>query len=215
MQTSCLHGRDGLLVISARGKVGGNTIPPSGGLALAKRLSLWGRLSACIQWTGHFARLRVRVMLCFLQNALLQACHFSGFGGGVVVPAGEVEESVDEVEGDLAGDGLVLSVLGGLAGGGLDADEDLAVMKSDDVGGGGVVQELAMHMGDFGVGDEGDLDGFQLVEHCGAGFGDGKAAGQGGFGQLAEALWIHVRWQQGGGVIADFEMEGGRGGRRE
>ena len=36
-----------------------------------------------------------------LEDALLRFGHGVGFGGVVVVPAGEVEEAVDEVEGDL------------------------------------------------------------------------------------------------------------------
>jgi len=112
-----------------------------------------------------------------LEDALLRFGHLRGFGGIVVVPAGEVEEAVDEVEGHFVLE--IGSVVGGLTCGGFDADEDFAVVKGDDIRGRRVFQKLAMHARDFGVVDECGLDFRQRGQHAlVARFGGGEAKRQ-------------------------------------
>jgi hypothetical protein len=41
---------------------------------------------------------------------------------------------------------------------GLDADEDFAVLKGDDVGRPGNLHKLAMQLGDFPIGNENDMN---------------------------------------------------------
>lgn len=85
--------------------------------------------------------------------------HLLALNGGDVVPSCEVEEAVDYVEGDFAVVGVVMG--GGLMMGGVETDEDFAVVKGDDIGGGGILEELAVDVGDAGVVDEADFDFFE------------------------------------------------------
>ena len=92
---------------------------------------------------------------------------------------------MDEVEGGFVGEAEAVGE--GLAGGGVEGDEDFAVVEGDDVGGGGVVEEFAMDGGDLGVGHEGDFDFGEAGEDVFGGEGGGEAGGEGVVADLFEA----------------------------
>ena len=67
---------------------------------------------------------------------------------------------------------------GRLAAGGVDTDENLAVMKSDHVGRGRIVHELPMHPGNDLIGNEADLDFLERTENRFFSPARGEAQGQ-------------------------------------
>jgi len=81
----------------------------------------------------------------------------------------EVEEAVDGVEEQFPFHGG--SPVAGFAGGGVGAEQELAVLEGDDVGGAGVAQENGVLARDLRVGDQGDFEFFQGPEAGGAGSG--------------------------------------------
>ena len=100
------------------------------------------------------------------QGAGLGAAHDALPGGGEVVVAGEVQPAVDEVEGELGRE--VAALAPGKGGGGVGGDADLAggaergvAGEGDDVGRGGVGEEVGVEAGERGVGqeDEGERAG--------------------------------------------------------
>jgi hypothetical protein len=82
----------------------------------------------------------------------------------MIVPASEVQQAVNEVEGSFVIDRLAM--FPALSQRGVGADEDFTVMEGDDVGGRGIVEEIAMHAGDVGVIHDGDLDLWQRDKRC-------------------------------------------------
>jgi hypothetical protein len=77
-----------------------------------------------------------------------------------IVKAAEMKQPVDEVETQLVLEQGPESF--GVSPGGLDADENLAVLESDDIGRPGDPHEAAMKFGDFAIGDEQHPDFFQV-----------------------------------------------------
>ena len=82
--------------------------------------------------------------------------HLMALGFFVIIPTSKVEQTVDDVEGNLAFVGFLM--LCGLTLCGIQADDDFSVRKCNDIGGRGVIKELAMHTGDGFVRDERDFD---------------------------------------------------------
>lgn len=91
-----------------------------------------------------------------LENAFLGGVHGGarvGFGVGVAV---EVEEAVDGVQGDFAE--REITSLGGFTNRRFRADQDFSVVKSDNVGRGGIVEEVAVHRGQRRIIEQRNLD---------------------------------------------------------
>ena len=105
------------------------------------------------------------------QDSAVQSCGddglLGGFHGGALVRirvlvAGEMEQAVDEVAQNFAGERLV--VFGGLALGDFGADDDLAVVEGDDVGGPFDVHEIAVDLVAGGIIDERDFEGGEVEQ---------------------------------------------------
>lgn len=100
-----------------------------------------------------------------------------------VIPTGQMKQAVDEVKGDFSFVGV--GVFKSLACCGIQTDEDFAVVKRDDVCGGGVIEKLGVNVGNGGIADEADFD---LLKGCQRSFGKfqlGQAEGQGRGGSFA------------------------------
>lgn len=104
---------------------------------------------------------------------------------GMVIQAAEVEQPVEDVGQDFLVQaealGLALFFRHGRA------DEDFPMVEGDDVGGGGVLEEIAVDPGDCGGGEQGDFDVFQPAREA------ASEAGGGGFslpGQSRERQWV-------------------------
>ena len=95
-----------------------------------------------------------------LQQLLLRDGHFLGQDRRGVVVAGEVEEAVEGVEEDfLVGfEAVFRRAITGDSG----ADEDFAVGKGDDVGFGGVAEDVAVDAGHGGAVDEDEVNRREL-----------------------------------------------------
>ena len=76
----------------------------------------------------------------FFKDGFLRGAHSAGLGGRGVVVAREMEEAVDEVEGEFGG-GVVTEFLRALLGNG-GADENFAVGKRDHIGGAGDAEKV-------------------------------------------------------------------------
>lgn len=117
----------------------------------------------------------------------LAGVHAGGGFGGFVVVAVEVEEAVDEVEGEFVFEREVPGVC--FAAGDVGADDDLAVRESDDVGGRGIAEELCVDRGHGGIIDDAAGDGvFDFDGVIGAGLLEAK--GEGGFDEVPEPVEI-------------------------
>jgi len=94
------------------------------------------------------------------ENSPLGGAHGAALGGRLVVVVGEVEEAVDEVEGEFGGGRA--AELAGDDDGAFGADDDLAEagaeVEGEHVGGAGVVEEALVERGDGGVVHEGDAE---------------------------------------------------------
>lgn len=117
-----------------------------------------------------------------LEDVLLGHCHGCSFVVGFIFPATEMQEAVDEVQGEFLVEAM--AVLWGNCGSGVGADQDLAVMKGDDVRGGGIVEEFAMDTGNIGIADQSDLDFLKVQEGRVCMFGLSLAMREGRDGQL-------------------------------
>ena len=92
----------------------------------------------------------------FRDDGFLGGFHGGAFGRIRVLVAGEMEEAVDEVAQDFAGERF--AVFGGLALGDFGADDDLAVVEGDHVGGALDVHEIAVDPVAGGIVHEGDFE---------------------------------------------------------
>jgi len=121
----------------------------------------------------------------FLEDFFLGGGHSAGLGGRGVVVAGEVEEAVDDVEGEFAGG--VVAEFPGAAGSDGGTDEDFAVGKCDDIGGSGDAEKVAVGLGHGARAEDCDFNGGQGCEPGVVFFREGKAAGKRGAGEGFEA----------------------------
>jgi len=106
--------------------------------------------SAGPQWS------KARLKRDLPEQAILGTGHSSGEGGGGVVEAGEMEQTVEGVEEDLVLD--VQAVTVGLLACDGGADEDFPVGEGDDVGFGRVAKKIGMDLGHDAARDEDDFD---------------------------------------------------------
>lgn len=122
----------------------------------------------------------------------------------MIVPAREMKETVDEIKGDfICG---VEPMEGGLTRGGFKRDEDFPVVKGDDVGGSGVVEKLAVHGGDLGVAQKGDLEIGELGKNillraCGGETGRVRV-----LGNQDEAGKVKASGEQRFGSVTDVDL---------
>ena len=93
------------------------------------------------------------------EDALLCFCHGACFRRVVIIPAGEMQQAVDDVERQFVVE--CLPVLHGLTRGGFRADQDFAVVEGDDVRRCRVLKEFAVDAGDLVVRDEANFDLFE------------------------------------------------------
>ena len=120
----------------------------------------------------------------FREDTELGGGHFfSGLRGGVVV-AGEVEESVDDVEGEFGGGGVVK--LGGAGSGNGSADENFSVGEGDDICRPRDVEEIAVDAGHGASAKDGNVDAVEMGEGGVGFFGDGEAVRECGGGKALE-----------------------------
>ena len=91
-----------------------------------------------------------------LEDLLLQEFHTAAGAILSVFVAGEVEKAVDAVEQQLAVEGI--AVFRRLPGGGVDTDDDLAMLERDHIGGARHIHETNMQISDGWVIDERHLD---------------------------------------------------------
>jgi hypothetical protein len=121
-----------------------------------------------------------------LQDVLLDFVHGSSFRRIAVIVAVEVKQSVNEIEGALAlGIGVVLC---GLTQGGIGADEDFAVLKSNDVSGRGIAQKAGVSLRDDGVRHKTDFHLIQFREKGLVPAGMREDERQGARGRIQQAL---------------------------
>ena len=94
------------------------------------------------------------------ENGFLELLHHCRVVRIVIVVAVEVEQSVDDVERALAL--RIVMMCHRLTDRGISADEDFAVLESDDIRGRGIVHELRVRGADDVVADEGNFHLFKI-----------------------------------------------------
>ena len=95
-------------------------------------------------------------------DRFLDGLHSFALCGLLVIVAGKVKQSMNEVAEDFAGQGF--SEIGGLAHGHFRADDNFAVMERDHVGGSLNVHEITVNPLAGGVVHQGDLDGGEVAQ---------------------------------------------------
>lgn len=123
-----------------------------------------------------------------IENSILSGVHEGAgvrFGVGVAV---KVQQAVDDIQGSFAQEwGLSGS---GFTGSGFHADEDFAVVESDHVCGGGILEKLAVDGGDGGIIHQGDFDFWQSDQHGGGVAGSGQDVGPRRIQKLAQNVEV-------------------------
>lgn len=98
------------------------------------------------------------------QHSRLRAAHGAALHGCAVVVAGQMQEAVDEVEGEFGGGRA--AELAGDVDGALGTNDEFAEaggeVEGEHVGRAGVVEEALVQLGDGGVVHEGDAEGVDL-----------------------------------------------------
>ena len=99
-------------------------------------------------------------VFCGAEHAALGVAHGVALGRGAIVETGEVEQAMDEIEGEFVG-GRAAEAAGD-DDGALGADDDfpkaVAKIKADDIGGADMVEELPVDDGDGDIINESDAE---------------------------------------------------------
>ena len=123
-----------------------------------------------------------------IENSILSGVHEGAgvrFGVSVAV---KVQQAVDDIQGSFAQEwGLSSS---GFTGCGFHADEDFAVVESDHVRRGGILEKLAVDGGDGGIIHQGDFDFWQAEQHGGGVAGSGQDVGPCRIQKLAQNVEV-------------------------
>jgi hypothetical protein len=93
---------------------------------------------------------------CHFENLFLLAAHIFCAASGSIVPAGQMQESMDRAKSSF----LVRSVseASSVVGDHTRSDQDLSVWEGNHIGGSGIIEEGSMHPGDCPVTNDGRLD---------------------------------------------------------
>lgn len=116
--------------------------------------------------------------------------HFSLLIRALIIPTGEMKETVHNVERELTIHGL--PVLSALPLGGVGTHQNLAMMEGNDIRRRGIIQKIGVHLSHALVRHNRNLDLLQSQQRCLGRFCGSKARGHGCSGSLFDPLSIHL-----------------------